>query len=75
MYEIDLGLKTPAVDASIELTWRTVDAYQRGPQDYNLRKAGRTKRRGLNLEHFRAGKFQTVYKPASTVKRHHSLLS
>ena len=28
-YEIDLKLKTPAVDAPIDLTWRTVDAYQR----------------------------------------------
>ena len=29
LYEIDLKLKTPAVDAPIDLTWRTVDAYQR----------------------------------------------
>ena len=26
---IDLKLKTAAVDAPIDLTWRTVDAYQR----------------------------------------------
>ena len=42
-------LKTPAVDAPIDLTWRTVDAYQKGPQDYNLGKAGRTKGRSLIL--------------------------
>ena len=29
LYEIDLKLKRPAVDAPIDLTWRTVDAYQR----------------------------------------------
>ena len=29
MYEIDLKLKTPAIDAPIDLTWRTVDTYQR----------------------------------------------
>ena len=29
LYEIDLKLKTPAVDTPIDLTWRTVDAYQR----------------------------------------------
>ena len=29
LYEIDLRLKIPAVDAPIDLTWRTVDAYQR----------------------------------------------
>ena len=29
LYEIDLKLKTPVVDAPIDLTWQTVDAYQR----------------------------------------------
>ena len=28
-YAIDLRLKAPAVDAPIDLTWRTVDTYQR----------------------------------------------
>ena len=46
---MDLKLKTPAVDTPIDLTWRTVDAYQRAFEDQNLRKAGRTRGRSLIL--------------------------
>ena len=47
--KIDLKLKTPAVDAPIDLTWRTVDAYQKSLQDQNLKKAGRTRGQSLIL--------------------------
>ena len=42
-------LKTPAVDAPIDLTWQTIECLSKGPQGYNLGKASRTKGRSLIL--------------------------
>ena len=45
--EIDLRLKTPAIEAPIDLKWRTVDAYQRAFKTKTC--AGCTKGRSLIL--------------------------
>ena len=40
-------LKTPAADAPIDLTWRNRRCLSKGPQDYNLGKAGCTRGRSF----------------------------